>query len=347
MVGLEGAEGTALCTILGAGAGPVEGVVALEPRRPRPVSCRAMPPLLDVEKLERRDGPRVRVGGVNLRVERGEVVGLLGLNGAGKSTTLSAIAGVLAPTKGTIRIEGVDLARDPGRAKAMLGFLPEQPPLYPELTVDEYLRFAARLRRVPAAAATRAVEAVKARCGLAKVGRRLLLQLSKGYRQRVGLAQAIVHDPPLILLDEPTSGLDPAQAEEIRALIADLGREHGVIFSSHLLDEVQRVCGRVEILHEGRHLAGFSTTVHAGDQPARVVVACARPPEPAALAGLPGVTAAEWLADGRLRLDLQPNADRADLAAALVASGCGLLELTPELPSLERRFLELTRGGTA
>lgn len=309
-----------------------------------------MPPLLDVENLERRDGPRVRVAGLRLQVQRGEVVGLLGLNGAGKSTTLSAIAGVLAPTRGAIRIEGVDLARDPGRAKALLGFLPEQPPLYPELTVDEFLRFAARLRRVPARAAGPAVAAVKARCGLTKVGRRLILQLSKGYRQRVGLAQAIVHDPPLVLLDEPTSGLDPAQAEEIRGLIADLGREHGVILSSHLLDEVQRVCGRVEVLHEGRHVAGFAIGAvghPSAGEPVRVLVACAHPPAPEGLAALPGVAGAEPLPDGRFRLTLRRDADRAGLAGALVASGCGLLELTPEGPSLERQFLALTRGGPA
>jgi ABC-2 type transport system ATP-binding protein len=306
-----------------------------------------MPPLLDVENLERRDGPRVRVAGVRLSVQRGEVVGLLGLNGAGKSTTLSAIAGVLSPTKGSIRIDGLDIARDPGRAKALLGFLPEQPPLYPELTVDEYLTFAARLRRVPAAAARGAVEAVKARCGLGKVGRRLLQQLSRGYRQRVGLAQAIVHDPPLILLDEPTSGLDPAQAEEIRGLIADLGREHGVILSSHLLDEVQRVCSRVEVLHEGRHVAGFPTATGPADRPARLVVAFRRPPAIEALSALAAVAEAERLPDGRFLLRLQPGADRAALSAELVATGGGLLELTPEQPSLERRFFELTRGGPA
>ena len=305
-----------------------------------------MPPLLEVENLERRDGPRVRVAGVRLSVQRGEVVGLLGLNGAGKSTTLSAIAGVLAPTKGSIRIEGVDIARDPGRAKALLGFLPEQPPLYPELTVDEYLTFAARLRQLPAATARSAVEAVKARCGLATVGRRLLLQLSRGYKQRVGLAQAIVHDPPLILLDEPTSGLDPAQAEEIRALIADLGREHGVILSSHLLDEVQRVCSRVEVLHEGRHVAGFPTAA-AGDQPARVVVAFERPPAADHIAALPAVAVVASLTHDRFLLTLRPGADRAALAGDLVASGGGLLELAPEQPSLERRFLELTRGRPA
>ena len=237
-----------------------------------------MPPLLQVDKLERRDGPRLRVAGVSFTVQRGEVVGLLGLNGAGKSTTLQAIAGVLAQSAGMIRIDGHDVAREPRRAKASLGFLPERPPLYPELTVDEYLRFAARLRGLPSARVVAAVDAAKMRCGLSTVGRRLIQQLSKGYQQRVGLAQAIVHDPPLILLDEPTSGLDPAQAQEIRGLIAGLGEAHGVILSSHLLDEVQRVCRRVEVLHEGRHVAGVATDEAGADGPTHVVVAVARSP---------------------------------------------------------------------
>ena len=306
-----------------------------------------MSPLLEVRKLERRDGSRLRVTGVSFAVRRGEVVGLLGLNGAGKSTTLTAIAGVLAPSAGAIRVEGVDLSRDPRHAKARIGFLPERPPLYPELTVDEYLRFAARLRGLPARRVGVAVDAAKARCGLGAVGRRLIVQLSKGFQQRVGLAQAIVHDPALILLDEPTSGLDPAQAEEIRSLIAELGREHGVIFSSHLLDEVQRVCGRVEVLHEGRHLAGFPMGAEGPDRPTHLVVACARPLVADWLRALPGVDGAEGLPDGRFRLALAPDADRPALSAALVDAGYGLLELTPERPSLERRFLELTRGGGA
>jgi len=304
-----------------------------------------MPPLLEVEKLERRDGPRLRVAGVSFTVQRGEVVGLLGLNGAGKSTTLQAIAGVLAPSAGAIRIDGRSLDREPRRAKASLGFLPERPPLYPELTVDEYLRFAARLRGLPAGRVAAAVDAAKARCGLSTVGRRLIQQLSKGYQQRVGLAQAIVHDPPLILLDEPSSGLDPAQAQEIRALIGGLGEAHGVIFSSHLLDEVQRVCRRVEVLHEGRHVAAFATDADGAGRPAHLVVAFARPMTADRLVALPGVGGVAPLPDGRHRLALLPGAEVEALAAALVATGCGLLELTPERPTLEQRFFELTRGG--
>jgi ABC-2 type transport system ATP-binding protein len=217
-----------------------------------------MSPLLEVRALERRDAGRVRVSGLSFAVTRGEVVGLLGLNGAGKSTTLSLAAGALAPTAGCVLIEGADLHRAPHALRARVGFLPEPPPLYPELTVDELLAFAARLRGLDPRAARSAVTRVRERCGLATVGRRLIGQLSKGYRQRVGLAQAIVHDPPLVLLDEPTAGLDPAQCRETRDLVADLGRDHAVLFSSHLLDEVERVCSRVEVLHQGRSAGGFA-----------------------------------------------------------------------------------------
>jgi ABC-2 type transport system ATP-binding protein len=217
-----------------------------------------MPPLLEVSQLERRDAGRVRLAGVSFTVAQGEVVGLLGLNGAGKSTTLALIAGALAPSAGRVLLDGRDLATAPHALRACIGFLPEPPPLYPDFTVDEFLRFAARLRGMDRAAARTAATRVRERCGLAQVGRRLIGQLSKGYRQRVGLAQAIVHDPPLVLLDEPTAGLDPAQCREARELIAELGRERAVLFSSHLLDEVERVCTRVEVLHEGRPAGGFA-----------------------------------------------------------------------------------------
>ena len=158
----------------------------------------------------------------------------------------------------SVDAEIVDLADAPHALRGRIGFLPEPPPLYPDLTVDEFLRFAARLRGLDRAAARTAAARVRERCGLAQVGRRLVGQLSKGYRQRVGLAQAIVHDPSLVLLDEPTAGLDPAQCRETRELIAELGRERAVLFSSHLLDEVERVCTRVEVLHEGRPAGGFA-----------------------------------------------------------------------------------------
>ncbi len=182
----------------------------------------------------------------------GEVLGLLGPNGAGKSTAMRILSGSLAPDAGQIEICGIDLFEHPLAAKTHLGYLPEIPPLYRELAVDDFLGLAARLHRVPgrdvAAAAMRAMQ----RCGLADVSRRLIGSLSKGYQQRVGIAQAIVHSPDVIILDEPTAGLDPLQIREIRALIAELGRTCGVILSTHILAEAEALCDRVLILHHGR-----------------------------------------------------------------------------------------------
>lgn len=301
-----------------------------------------MSAVLEVSQLARRDGPRVRVAGVSFSIQRGEVVGLLGLNGAGKSTTLAMIAGVLGPSAGTVTIDGRDLAARPLEARAAIGYLPDEPPLYRELTVDEHLEFAACLHGL----GRRGAEArrhVARRLGIASVGRRLVGRLSRGYRQRVGLAQALVHDPALILLDEPTSGLDPAQAAELRGLLGELGRERAVLFSSHRLDEVQRTCHRVEILHEGRQVA--SLPVDPPEVARTVVLAVlAHPPALPVLAALPGIAGAESPGDGRFRLTLRDPADRALVVQQIVTLGYGLLELGPDRPSLERRFLALTRG---
>ena len=192
---------------------------------------------------------------VSLELGRGEVLGLLGHNGAGKSTTLQMLAGVLRPDSGSIAIGGADLATQPERAKRQLGFLPETPPLYRDMTVDAYLIFAARLRQVTDVAG--ALAETRRRCGLESVSNKLIAHLSKGYQQRVGLAQAIIHAPLVVILDEPTVGLDPAQLREMRGLIRELGDAHSVILSSHMLAEVEAMCDRVAILHRGR-------LVHAG-----------------------------------------------------------------------------------
>jgi ABC-2 type transport system ATP-binding protein len=304
-----------------------------------------MSAVLEASQLARRDGPRVRVAGVSLRIEKGEVVGLLGLNGAGKSTTLAMIAGVLGPTSGTVSVDGKDLVSQPLEARAALGYLPDDPPLYRELTVDEHLDLAASFHGLGRRGAD-ARQRVAKRLGLTSVARRLVGRLSRGYRQRVGLALALLHDPALIVLDEPTSGLDPAQASELRGLLGELGLERAVLFSSHRLDEVQRTCQRVEILHEGRQVA--SLPVDSPDATGKVLsVLLAHPPGLPVLQSLRGISKAEPLADGRLRLTLHDAADRALVAQQLVTLGYGLLELGPQRPSLERRFLALTRGEGA
>lgn len=210
------------------------------------------PLTLSAQALVRRFGAHCVVKGVSLQLRRGEVLGLLGHNGAGKSTTLQMLAGVLLPHSGTVEICGFDLLREPSEAKARIGFLPEVPPLYRDMRVDDYLRFAARLRRLPQEKVTHALSEAKRRCGLADVGRKIIGTLSKGYQQRVGIAQAIIHEPEVIILDEPTAGLDPAQLRDIRALIRELGNTHSVVFSTHLLGEVESVCDRVEIMHRGQ-----------------------------------------------------------------------------------------------
>ncbi len=219
----------------------------------------AAPVTLSASNLVRRFGKRSVVNDVSLELRRGEVLGLLGHNGAGKSTTLQMLTGVLLPHAGSIEICGFGLAREPDRAKACIGYLPETPPLYRDMHVDDYLVFAARLHRMSVAQATEALDRVKHRCGLQQVGRKVIGTLSKGYQQRVGIAQAIIHNPEVIVLDEPTVGLDPSQIRDIRALIRELGDAHSVILSTHLLGEVETVCDRVEIMHHGRLIYGDSS----------------------------------------------------------------------------------------
>jgi ABC-2 type transport system ATP-binding protein len=202
--------------------------------------------------LSRQFGRRVAVHGIDLELGHGEVLGFLGPNGAGKSTVMRMLTGNLAPSAGNIEICGIDLMDRPGEAKARMGYLPEIPPLYRELTVNEYLRLAARLHRVSRSNVSSALDMVTRHCGLGDTGERLIGSLSKGYQQRVGIAQAIIHDPDVIILDEPTAGLDPNQIREIRGLIRELGAERSVIVSTHILPEVESICDRVQIINEGR-----------------------------------------------------------------------------------------------
>ena len=211
--------------------------------------------LLDAQELERRLSDRARVSGISIRLERGDVLGLLGLNGAGKSTTLRMLAGVLTSDAGSITVCGHSMIDEPLAARARIGYLPDEPPLYGDMRVTDYLRLVARLRRLQGAAISNRVDAVLTQCSLEEKSRALINTLSKGYRQRVGLAQALIHEPDVLLLDEPSNGLDPQQMESMRKVIRDTAREHAVVFSTHLLSEAQAVCNRIAIMHDGKLVA--------------------------------------------------------------------------------------------
>lgn len=221
-------------------------------------------PLLQAERLQRKFNQQFAVEEVSLTLKQGEVLGLLGLNGAGKSTTLSMLSGVLAPSNGWVRINGLDIAQYPNDTKSQLGYLPDIPPLYPELRVKEYLSYAATLRGIRKNDASAAIERAIELCHLGDVRNRIIGNLSKGFRQRTGLAQALIHRPALLILDEPSSGLDPVQMIQIRELIQALSAECGVIISSHILPEVTAVCERVAIIHQGR-LVHQEQLHHAND----------------------------------------------------------------------------------
>ncbi len=305
--------------------------------------------LVSVEQVSRFYGPIRAVDGVSFEVRRGEVLGFLGPNGAGKSTTMQMITGNLAPTAGQIKIHGIDILDEPKRAKAEIGFLPELPPLYKELNVDEYLTYCARLNKIPAAKVAAAVDNAKQRCGLTQMHKRLIGNLSKGYQQRVGIAQAIIHSPAVVILDEPTVGLDPIQIREIRALIRELGGTHSVILSTHILPEVQAVCDRVQIINKGQlvlsdTIDGLSRRMEGSS----VLVALRKTVELDALGTLPGVSSVDALGDNRYRIHFAKDQNPAEaLVEKSVQQGWGLYELTPERMSLEEIFVNITRTDEA
>jgi ABC-2 type transport system ATP-binding protein len=295
-------------------------------------------PLLQLRHVGRVLAGRPVVTDVSLDLKRGSVLGLLGVNGAGKSTTLRMIAGVLAPSSGQVLIAGEDLREHARLAQRQLGYLPEQVPLYSELRVVEYLTFCARLHGLRGAAVVHAVARVIERCVLGDVRRRLLGNLSKGFQQRVGIAQAIVHEPALIVLDEPASGLDPVQAANIRNLVRELGREHAVILSTHLLPDVQACCDRVAILHQGR--LRRDEPIQALHEGGTLRVSTAATLDVAKWRTIDCVQDAQ-AADGAWRVQLVAGAATAQLAKAIVGNGWGLNELRAEDASLEQIFLRI------
>lgn len=300
--------------------------------------------LLALDNVSYRIGSRGLVDGLHLKVARGDVVGLLGVNGAGKTTTLRMISGVLKPSSGTVLIDGEDLAEQPTLARSRIGYLPERPPLHDELTVDEYLRYCARLHGVERGEVEASVyDAVEA-CDLGEVRRRLIAGLSQGFRQRVGIAQAIVHRPSLIVLDEPATGLDPVQAMALRHLIGRLGQSCAVILSTHLLTDVTACCQRVAILHQGhlRHVGRLDALASRDVQ--RIVVGR----DDLAMVdwlALPGVISAEPVDQHHWRVQTVPNADLAALAAAVVARDWRMSEMRPDHPALDAIFLQIALGN--
>jgi len=301
-----------------------------------------MEALITAEKLNHHYGSFHAVQDLSLELKRGEILGLLGPNGAGKTTSMRILSGNIVPSSGSVLLKGVDLQQQPQAAKAALGYLPEQPPLYRDMTIVEYLEFCARLHQIHRSEITQATDEAMVRCGLKSMGKRLIGNLSKGYQQRVGIAQAIIHKPAIIILDEPTSGLDPNQIMEIRKLIRELGNEHGVILSTHILPEVQSICSRVLVLNQG--CIAFSDSISNMEMttPSSLLFRLEHAPDLDEVRLLLGISSAEAISDGRIRVMMEANTPLAEISGQLVAKGWGLKEFIPERHTLEQVFTRLT-----
>jgi ABC-2 type transport system ATP-binding protein len=307
--------------------------------------------VIEVEHLTKRYGPVTAVQDVSFQVHKGEILGFLGPNGAGKTTTMRVLTGYMPATEGRVVVAGHDVFEQPVLAKRRIGYLPETPPLYPDMTVREYLQFVAKIKGVPPADRKKRVEQVMARTWVSDMAGRACGKLSKGYRQRVGLAQALIHNPDVLILDEPTAGLDPKQIIETRRLIKELAGDHTIILSTHILPEVSQTCDRVVIINKGRVVA--VDTPHnltgrlRGAETIFVQVDEARAGEAAAaLAKVPGVVRVapvDHAATGAFEVESETGRDvRRELARAVVLGGHDLLELRPTRVSLEDIFLSLT-----
>lgn len=301
-------------------------------------------PIVEVKHLSHRYSVDWAIQDINFSIEKNGILGLLGSNGAGKSTTMNIICGVLNQTQGDVLINGIDLRKNPVEAKKHIGFLPQKPPLYPDLTVDEYLVYCATLRRMESAKIRPAVDVAKERCGIAHFSKRLIKNLSGGYQQRVGIAQAIVHNPPFVVLDEPTNGLDPNQILEIRSLIKEIAADHAVLLSTHILSEVQATCQEIRMIEHGKMV--FSGTMEEFDNyvvPNSLNVSFANPPEEAELARIERVLHVERTGPGAYRIRFSGDDTIAEQIVAMsVEKGWRLKEISLERCSLDVIFAQLS-----
>jgi ABC-2 type transport system ATP-binding protein len=306
--------------------------------------------VIEVQHLTKRYGPVTAVNDISFRVERGEILGFLGPNGAGKTTTMRILTGYMPATQGKAMVAGFDVFDQPIEAKRRTGYLPETPPLYPDMSVVEYLDFVAKVKGVPSGERRQRIQQIMERTRIADVAKRLTGRLSKGYRQRVGLAQALIHNPDVLILDEPTAGLDPKQIIETRELIKALAGDHTIILSTHILPEVSQTCQRVVIINKGQVVAVDTpdnlTARLRGSATMYLQVDTSGADAGVSLARLPGVTRVveSDRRDGVIgyEVDSEQGRDvRREIARIVVSSGWGLLELRPMRISLEDVFLSL------
>jgi ABC-2 type transport system ATP-binding protein len=310
--------------------------------------------MIHVENLTRHYQQHVALDGVSFDVEKGEILGFLGPNGAGKTTAMRILTCFLSPTSGSASVAGHDVFSEPDAVRREIGYLPESVPLYTDMRVNEYLDYRARLKRVPRSVRRARLDRAIERCDLGEVRRRIIGTLSKGFRQRVGLADTLVHDPRILILDDPTAGLDPNQIREVRELIRELGREHTILLSTHILPEVEMLCGRVVIIARGRVVAMDTPDKlrQAAEGKRQVSVelrGAAQAELVSRLEGIAGVLAVvPGEGEGRFTLEVDADRDvREDVFRAAVAGGLVLTELSARAASLEDVFVQITTRETA
>ena len=299
--------------------------------------------IVKIENLSHQYSKDWAVKDINLEIKSHGILGLLGSNGAGKSTTMNILCGALVPTNGQVTINGIDIQSKPEEAKKLIGFLPQKAPLYLDLTVDEYLTHCAHLRLIKPKNIKNALEWVKNRCGIAHFSKRLLKNLSGGYQQRVGIAQAIIHDPMLVVLDEPTNGLDPVQIIEIRKLIKEIGQDRAVILSTHILSEVQATCEDIKMIEKGRLV--FSGTLQEFNdhlKPNTLIMTLDSPPSSEKLASIPGITQVSLIDANNIRLEYEKDVT-AILVKKSVDKEWGLKQIYVEKKSLDDIFANLAQ----